>query len=70
MTLQELTLTMLQSLTPHEERLLRSCFGFDGAIAATVPAQGYDQSITRESVDKIEDQSLRKLRRAIAPCPV
>lgn len=66
MTLQELTLIMLQSLTPHEERVLRRRFGLDGSMASTVPIQGYGQSTTREYMHQIEDQSLRKLRRLIA----
>jgi hypothetical protein len=45
MTLQEFTLTMLQTLPPYEEHILRSRFGFSGCMASTVSVPGHDQSM-------------------------
>ena len=69
MTLQEFTLTMLQTLPPYEEHLLRSRFGFSGCMASTVSVPGHDQSMAAEEVQQIEKRSLRKLRRAIVSHP-
>jgi DNA-directed RNA polymerase sigma subunit (sigma70/sigma32) len=69
MTLQEFTLTILQTLTPYEEYILRNRFGFSGHTAPTVSGPGPDQRMAREAVQQIEKRSLRKLRQAIDSQP-
>ena len=65
MTLQEFTLTILQTLTPYEAHILWNRFGFSGRRVSTDSVLEGDPGVAREDVQQIEKRSLRKLRRAI-----
>lgn len=54
--------TMLQSLSPREERILRLRFGLGGATPQTLEAVGQLFGVSRERIRQIEAQALRKLQ--------
>jgi len=54
--------TLLSTLTPREERVLRKRFGIGEATDHTLEEVGQDFDVTRERVRQIEAKALRKLR--------
>ncbi len=60
--LKEQLSTVLQSLTPREEKVLRLRFGLDGGHPRTLEEVGKEFNVTRERIRQIEAKALRKLR--------
>jgi len=60
--LKERVRTILKSLTPREEKVLKMRFGIDVASEHTLEEVGKDFSVTRERIRQIEVKALRKLR--------
>ena len=60
--LKERVRTVLKSLTPREEKVLKMRFGIDVASEHTLEEVGKDFSVTRERIRQIEVKALRKLR--------
>ena len=60
--LEEKVHTMLQILSPREERILRLRFGLGGATPHTLEAVGQLFGVSRERIRQIEAQALRKLQ--------
>jgi len=60
--LREKVDTMLQGLSPREERILRLRFGLGGATPQTLEAVGQLFGVSRERIRQIESQALRKLK--------
>ncbi|MEK7286077.1 MAG: RNA polymerase sigma factor RpoD [Nitrospirota bacterium] len=54
--------SVLQSLTPREERVLRKRFGIGEQTDHTLEEVGKDFDVTRERIRQIESKALRKLR--------
>ncbi len=54
--------TVLQTLTPREEKVLRKRFGIGEATDHTLEEVGQDFHVTRERIRQIEAKALRKLR--------
>jgi RNA polymerase primary sigma factor len=54
--------TLLSTLTPREERVLRKRFGIGESTDHTLEEVGQDFAVTRERVRQIEAKALRKLR--------
>ena len=62
MNLSEQTRSVLATLTPREERVLRMRFGIGEKADHTLEEVGRDFSVTRERIRQIEAKALRKLR--------
>ena len=60
--LKETTTTVLASLTPREERVLRMRFGIGMTTDHTLEEVGQQFSVTRERIRQIEAKALRKLK--------
>jgi RNA polymerase sigma factor (sigma-70 family) len=60
--LEEKVHTMLQILSPREERILRLRFGLGGATPQTLEAVGQLFGVSRERIRQIEARALRKLQ--------
>ncbi|TET06147.1 RNA polymerase sigma factor RpoD [Candidatus Dependentiae bacterium] len=60
--LKERVRSVLKSLTPREEKVLKMRFGIDVASEHTLEEVGKDFSVTRERIRQIEVKALRKLR--------
>jgi RNA polymerase primary sigma factor len=60
--LKEQTASMLKTLTPREEQVLRLRFGLDDDRARTLEEVGNCLSLTRERIRQIEGKALRSLR--------
>lgn len=60
--LKELTVQMLSSLTPREERVLRMRFGIGMVTDHTLEEVGKQFSVTRERIRQIEAKALKKLQ--------
>jgi len=60
--LEEQVHTMLQILSPREERILRLRFGLGGTTPQTLEAVGQIFGVSRERIRQIEAQALRKLQ--------
>jgi len=60
--LQEQTDTVLESLTPREEKVLRLRFGVNEESEHTLEEVGQKFAVTRERIRQIESKALRKLR--------
>ena len=60
--LKEQTATVLQSLTPREEQVVRMRFGIEDGRDSTLEEVGQRFSVTRERIRQIEAKALRKLR--------
>jgi RNA polymerase primary sigma factor len=60
--LSETTRSVLASLTPREERVLRMRFGIGEKYDHTLEEVGQDFDVTRERIRQIEAKALRKLR--------
>jgi len=60
--LAEITRTMLSTLKPREEKILRLRFGLDGQPAETLEKIGKRFNLSRERIRQIEGKALRKLK--------
>ena len=60
--LKEMTSSMLSSLTPREERVLRMRFGIGMYTDHTLEEVGRQFSVTRERIRQIEAKALKKLQ--------
>ena len=60
--LKEQTASMLKTLTPREEQVLKLRFGLDDDNARTLEEVGNCLSLTRERIRQIEGKALRSLR--------
>jgi len=60
--LREQTASMLKTLTPREEQVLRLRFGLEDDNARTLEEVGNCLSLTRERIRQIEGKALRSLR--------
>ncbi len=60
--LKEQTASMLKTLTPREEQVLKLRFGLDDDNARTLEEVGNSLSLTRERIRQIEGKALRSLR--------
>lgn len=60
--LRFMTRTVLQSLTPREEKVIRLRFGIGEKSDPTPEEVGEDFAVTRERIRQIEAKALRKLR--------
>ncbi len=60
--LKEQTGTVLKTLTPREEKVLKMRFGVDERSEHTLEEVGQSFAVTRERIRQIESKALRKLR--------
>jgi RNA polymerase primary sigma factor len=60
--LREQTQSVLKSLTPREEKVLKMRFGVGGGSEHTLEEVGQSFTVTRERIRQIESKALRKLR--------
>lgn len=60
--LRESLESVLSTLTPREEKILRLRFGLDDGIERTLEDVGKEFGVTRERIRQIENKALRKLR--------
>jgi len=60
--LKEKMASMLKTLTPREERIIRMRFGLDDGTDHTLEEVGQTFAVTRERIRQIEAKVLRKLR--------
>lgn len=60
--LKEQLATVLQTLTPREEKVLRLRFGLEDGRPRTLEEVGKEFQVTRERIRQIEAKALRKLR--------
>jgi RNA polymerase primary sigma factor len=60
--LAEVTRTLLSSLQPREEKILRLRFGLDGQPAETLEKIGQTFNVSKERIRQIEKKALRKLK--------
>jgi RNA polymerase primary sigma factor len=63
LNLQEQTVSLLKTLTPREERIIKMRFGMEDGSEHTLEEVGNSFSVTRERIRQIEAKALRKLRR-------
>ena len=62
LSLNEKMASMLKTLSPREERIIRMRFGFEDGNQRTLEEVGQVFSVTRERIRQIEAKALRKLR--------
>jgi RNA polymerase primary sigma factor len=60
--LKQKTESVLKSLTPREEQVLKMRFGLEGGSEHTLEEVGRRFSVTRERIRQIEAKALNKLR--------
>ena len=60
--LKEQILSVLNTLTPREEKVLRLRYGIDDGKGRTLEEVGKEFNVTRERIRQIEAKALRKLR--------
>ncbi len=60
--LAEITRTLLSTLQPREEKILRLRFGLDGQPAETLEKIGRIFNVSKERIRQIEKKALRKLK--------
>jgi len=60
--LKEQLMTVLSTLTPREEKVLRLRFGIEDGRTRTLEEVGKEFNVTRERIRQIEAKALRKLR--------
>jgi RNA polymerase primary sigma factor len=62
LNLKEQTASLLKTLTPREERIIKMRFGMEDGSAHTLEEVGNSFAVTRERIRQIEAKALRKLR--------
>jgi RNA polymerase primary sigma factor len=62
LNMKEQLATMLKTLTPREERIIKMRFGLDDGSEHTLEEVGRTFAVTRERIRQIEAKALRKLR--------
>src|SRR5262245_19539307 len=62
LNLKEQTASMLKTLTPREEKIIKMRFGLDDGSEHTLEEVGQTFAVTRERIRQIEAKALRKLR--------
>jgi RNA polymerase primary sigma factor len=62
LSLKEVMASVLRSLSPREERIIRMRFGFEDGNPRTLEEVGQAFAVTRERIRQIEAKALRKLR--------
>ena len=62
LNLKEQTASVLKSLTPREEKIIKMRFGLDDGSEHTLEEVGQSFAVTRERIRQIEAKALRKLR--------
>ena len=62
LNMKEQIATMLRTLTPREEKIIRMRFGMEDGSEHTLEEVGLSFSVTRERIRQIEAKALRKLR--------
>jgi RNA polymerase primary sigma factor len=62
MNLKEQTGSVLKTLTPREEKVLKMRFGVEEGTEHTLEEVGQSFAVTRERIRQIESKALRKLR--------
>jgi RNA polymerase primary sigma factor len=62
LNLEEQTASLLKTLTPREERIIKMRFGMEDGSEHTLEEVGNTFSVTRERIRQIEAKALRKLR--------
>ena len=62
LNLKEQTASVLKTLTPREEKIIKMRFGFDDGTGQTLEEVGHVFALTRERVRQIEVKALGKLR--------
>ena len=60
--LREQLLTVIETLTPREQKVIRMRYGLDNSHARTLEEVGKEFNVTRERIRQIEAKALRKLR--------
>ena len=60
--LKKQLLTVLDTLTPREEKVIRLRYGIDDSRPRTLEEVGREFNVTRERIRQIEAKALRKLR--------
>jgi RNA polymerase primary sigma factor len=60
--LQEQTASLLKTLTPREEKIIKMRFGLEDGSQHTLEEVGQTFAVTRERIRQIEAKALRKLR--------
>ena len=60
--LKEQLMSVLATLTPREEKVLRLRFGIEDGRTRTLEEVGKEFNVTRERIRQIEEKALRKLR--------
>ncbi len=60
--LKEQLMSILETLTPREQKVIRLRYGLDDAHPRTLEEVGREFSVTRERIRQIEAKALRKLR--------
>ena len=62
LNLEEQTASLLKTLTPREERIIKMRFGMEDGSEHTLEEVGNSFAVTRERIRQIEAKALRKLR--------
>src|SRR5712691_1881401 len=62
LNLKEQTASVLKTLTPREEKIIKMRFGLDDGSEHTLEEVGQSFAVTRERIRQIEAKALRKLR--------
>jgi RNA polymerase primary sigma factor len=62
LSLKEQTSTVLKTLTPREEKVIKMRFGLEDGSEHTLEEVGQSFAVTRERIRQIEAKALRKLR--------
>jgi RNA polymerase primary sigma factor len=62
LNLEERTASLLKTLTPREERIIKMRFGMEDGSEHTLEEVGNSFAVTRERIRQIEAKALRKLR--------
>jgi RNA polymerase primary sigma factor len=62
LNLKEQTASVLKTLTPREEKVIKMRFGLEDGSEHTLEEVGQTFAVTRERIRQIEGKALRKLR--------
>ena len=62
LSLEEQTASLLKTLPPREERIIKMRFGMEDGSEHTLEEVGNSFAVTRERIRQIEAKALRKLR--------